>query len=185
MIKRKLISLTQQLPDLQLIGINTELADYRLAYFINKDISIKLERLENLPVFCEKSKNIKHYPFFEFHDPDRRVNFYLIGNNHQSGKMIDQYAQADYFLLIKGKLSEETNKAILSSLRQITSVTFVFISVLNKIKELDGILQDLELHLLSLNLKHITEKQISNRLNILKTASSNSIQTDIEKKVTS
>lgn len=184
MIKRKLISHTQQAPDLQLIGINTDLADYKLAYFINRDISIKLERLDNLPVFCEKSKNVKLYPFFESHDHDRRVSYYLIGNNLPSGKMIDQYSQADYFLLIKGKLDEETNKKILSCLRQMNSVTFVFVAVLNKIKELDGILQDLELHLLSLNLKHITEKQLPNRLNILRTSASKSITLEAEKKVT-
>lgn len=184
MVKRKLLSLTQQTPDLQLIGINTDLSDYRLAHFINRDLSIKLERLDNLPVFCERSKSLRQYSLFESQDIDRRVSYYLIGNNNPSGKMIDQYTQADYFLMIKGKLDEEYNKALLSSLRQITSVTFVFITVLNKIKELDGILQDLELHQLSLNLKQITEKQLPNRINLLKSIVSNSIQSVSEKKVT-
>lgn len=136
-------------PDIGLIGIHTDLSDHRLAYFINKETILQLERLDDLPVFNERAKVIRDYCLYHWADVDRRMDFYLIKNSHQEGKMIEQYAQANYFLLIKGVLNGEVTKPLQGILRKIISVTFVFVPDINKIKELDGILQDLEIHVIS------------------------------------
>lgn len=148
---KKLISLSGTYPNVHLIGINTGMQDYRLAYFINKITSLKLERLDNLPVFNEKLKVIRNFCLYSYYDVSRRMSYYLIGNNHIQGKMIEQYSQADFFLLLMGQQDIEKNRELLTMLRQINSVTFVFVPVINKIKELDGIMQDLELHILNLS----------------------------------
>lgn len=157
MAPKKLISNPATYSDVHLIGINTGLQDYKLAYFINKSTNLKLERLDNLPVFNEKYKSIRNYCLYSYFDADRRMDYYLFGNSHPNGKMIEHYAQADFFLLLKGQQNESINKNLIISLRQITSITFPFVTVLSKIKEFDGILHDLELHIL--NIKNQTPKK--------------------------
>ncbi|MGE5383818.1 MAG: IPExxxVDY family protein [Omnitrophica WOR_2 bacterium] len=149
MLVRKLKLIPDDFPNVKLIGINTSLKDYRLAYFINKETGLKFERYDDLPIFDEKFKALRSFSFYSCYDPDQRVHYYLYGNDCQSGKMIEQYSQANYFLLIKGKKSDNDIKTLLGILRKINLVTFVFIPVIAKIKELDGIMQDIELHELS------------------------------------
>lgn len=132
--------------DIDLIGITTGLNDYRLAYFLNKEASFKLEKLNDLPVFNERIKVLREHSLYAWKDLDHRLNYYLISNDHPDGKMIEQYNQANYFLLIKGKHNAQDSKLLQSLIRKIPSVTFVFVPVISKIKELDGILQDLEIH---------------------------------------
>lgn len=153
MAVRKLKLSSDDFPDIDLIGINTSLQDYRLAYFINKETALRLERLEDLPVYSEKSKDLRNYCLYSYFDPDKRVSYYLCSNDNEKGKMIDQYSQANYFLLVKGNRNDEEVKAIQSTVRKLPSVTFVFVAVINKIKDIDGILHDLEIHELSSSAK--------------------------------
>ncbi|HLN52805.1 MAG TPA: IPExxxVDY family protein [Lentimicrobium sp.] len=132
--------------EIDIIGITTGLNDYRLAYFLNKVASFNLQRLNDLPVFNEKLKVLRDYSLFTWTDDDHRLMYYLISNDHNDGKMIEQYSQANYFLFIKGKHKAQDSKSLQSLIRKIPSVTFVFVPEILKIKELSGILQDLELH---------------------------------------
>lgn len=154
MAVRKLKFIADDLPDIVLIGINTALPDYRLAYFINRDTGFHFEREDDLPVYSEKSKVLKEYSFFRYFDPDKRTSYYLFSNDHENGKMIEQYSQANFFLMISDNRNPEDSKNLQSQLRKITSVTFVFVAVLDKIKDLEGILHDLELHEINLSNKN-------------------------------
>jgi hypothetical protein len=146
MVTRKLKLSAESETDIDIIGITTILADYRLAYFLNKEALFKLEKMDDLPVFYEKLKITREHSLFAWHDHDHRLSYYLICNDHSDGKMIDQFPQANYFLFIKGKHNPQDSKALQSQIRKIPSVSFVFAPVISKIKELEGILQDLEIH---------------------------------------
>ncbi len=146
MATKKLILSSVSLPELELIGINTVLLDYRLAYFINKVAMLKLTRMDDLPVFNEKNKQLLNFPFFSYINTDYRLNYYLIANESTGIRMIDQFPQANYFLFVKGKSPSQTTKTLITSLRSISNVTMVFSVNPGNIKGLDGILQDLELH---------------------------------------
>lgn len=148
MAVKKLKLSPESFPDIEIIGISADLSDYRLAYFINKETTLQLERLDDLPVYSEKLKVTRNFCLYSFTDSDRRIDYFLIKNDHPNGKMIEQYSQANYFLLTKGVLSGDGNKPLQTILRKIVSVTFVFVPDINKIKELDGILHDLEIHVM-------------------------------------
>lgn len=156
MVVKKLKFSQEELPDVQLVGIHTALPDYRLAYFINKETEINFERQDDLPVYDEKMKILKNYSFFNYNDSDKRTSYYLISNDHETGKMVEQYTQANFFLMVSENRNPEDLKSLMSKLRKIPSVTFVFEAVVNKIKDMEGILHDLELHEINLSAK---EKQ--------------------------
>lgn len=149
MAVKKLKLVPDSFPDIGIIGISTDLSDHRLAYFINKETILQLERLDDLPVFSEKLKITRNFCLYSWSDIDRRVDYFLFNNDHPQGKMIEQYSQANYFLLIKGLFNGDGNKSLQTTLRRIVSITFVFAPDINRIKELDGILHDLEIHVMS------------------------------------
>lgn len=147
MAKKKLISDPISFPDLTLIGIASQLKDYRLAHFINQNTALELVRMEDVPVFSEKDNNLIPYPLFIWHEPTQRTNYYLISNNHPAGKLIPAYKQADFILGMRGPYDDELPQTIIQSIKKISAIQLVFLIDPAKIKNLEGIMSDLELHL--------------------------------------
>lgn len=132
--------------NVNLIGIKGDLNDYRLAYFLNKILFVDLQRLDNLPIYNDKSKSMRYLSFYSYYDSDQRVFFYLISNDSNNEKIVPEYPQADFFLILVGKIKQENFKNIQSQIRTIPTVTFVFVPDTSRIKDLNGIMQDIELH---------------------------------------
>ncbi|MHC1777633.1 MAG: IPExxxVDY family protein [Lentimicrobium sp.] len=147
MAKRKLISEPALFPDLIIIGISSQLKDYRLAFHINRESDLSLIKNNDLPVFDEKEEKLIEYPLFTFHEVERRIHYYLIGNNNSTIKMISAYKQADFIFMLKGQPDKEKKLALISVFRNISGIQLVFPMENEKIKNLDGIMSDLELHL--------------------------------------
>lgn len=148
MAKLKLISKTPSYTDIAIIGINSQLRDYRLAFFLNKDIDLSLNRLNDLPVFAEKENLLPEYPLFYCHQPSQRAHFYLLGNNHVTSKIIPVYKQADYLLMVRGQFELENITSLTQNIRKISGVQLVFNLDLSKVKNLEGIMTDIELHMM-------------------------------------
>ena len=149
MAKLKLISKPCFFPDLSIIGINSQLKDYRLAFYLNKDSDLSLNRLNDLPVFAEKENLRPEYPLFYCHQPIHRAHFFLLGNNHSVAKVIPVYKQADFLLMVRGQLQPDNIMSLTQNIRRINGVQLVFNIDLLKVKNLEGIMSDIELHMMS------------------------------------
>lgn len=147
MAKRKLISEPASFPDLTILGISCQLKDYRLAFFLNRDLRLNLVRLDDLPVYSEKEDALFEFPLYTCFEPERRHSYYLLGNNNAGNKMIPNYKQADFLLMLKGQADGEKLVALMTGLRKISGIQMVFQLENDKIKNLEGIMSDLELHL--------------------------------------
>lgn len=145
--KRKLVSEPASFPDLTIIGISSQLKDYRLAFHINRESDLSLVKNSDLPVFDEKDEKLIEYPIFSFYEAERRMNYYLIGNNSSTNKMISAYKQADFIFMLKGQPDKEKMLALISVFRKINGIQLVFPLDNEKIKNLEGIMSDLELHM--------------------------------------
>ncbi len=147
MAKRKLISEPATYPDLTIIGLSSQLRDYRLAFFLNRDVGINLVKIKDLPVYSEKEDCLFEFPLFTCYEPGRRLNYYLMGNNNAGNRMVPAYKQADYILMINGLVDDENSVILNTGIRKIPGVQMVFNLENDKIKNLEGIMTDLELHL--------------------------------------
>jgi len=147
MARKKLISEPLSYPDLGIIGISSQLKDYRLAYHINLSAALSLTRLDDLPVYQEKEGTLPEFPLFAYYECNRRLHFYLIGNSNHTAKLVPAYRQADYFLLTKGPFEPEHQAALIKTIRKIEGVQLTFPVEGTKVKNLEGIMTDLELHL--------------------------------------
>ena len=120
--------------DYTLIGIHTALEDFRVAYFLNRFLDIRLERSKDDLDF--KSKNCK-FSFFEYDDPDTLVTWHLIANkdtlvskitltgtnlfdtDSEVMYLIPEKPKVDFFL----KISEQNGKEFINDLiRKIANI---------------------------------------------------------------
>lgn len=147
MAKRKLISEPASFPYLSIIGITSQLKDYRLAFFLNRDTHLNLANLDDIPIYFEKENLLIKFPIFSCFEADQRLNYYLIGNNFDRIKMIPAYKQADYLLFLMGQISQDRLNSLISIIRTIKEIQLVFAVDKDNIKNLEGIMTDLEMHL--------------------------------------
>jgi len=128
--------------DYYLLSIVSHLMDYRLAYFINELIDIDLKKYKDLEVNGRSGL----YSWYYFSEGDDFPNYYLIGNHHPEGKIIPSQKGIDYYLLIKEEFEEEKVEEIASHLRKIKGVLGVFNTDMVSLKDLDSLLESVELH---------------------------------------
>lgn len=157
----KLLSEEYDEIDYQLIAIHTTLEDYRLAYFINK----------NLPVLLSKSKNdvsIKsnaietQFSRFVYEDENKDVTWNLVQNKNDYSQedfaintglftdsktkistkiyLIPEYKKVDYFLKIENNLSTSEIENTISVLKKINKISTVYTVSVDNIKSKDNLI---------------------------------------------
>ena len=140
--------------DYSIIGIASQLKDYRLCFFINQALGIKLERKGELPVSKSSDEDLEYYPFFRFFHEAHRLNWFLVPNkNHRQQIMISGLRQLNFFLISDGKPPFMSFDGHIQSLRNIANVQMAQEIVLSKSKSIIPFLQDLELYILELDRK--------------------------------
>ena len=115
---RKFIFPEQESLQYYLLAIHTVLMDYRLAFFLNKNLNIKLKRtVKDLDI----SSQTGFYSIFEYEDEDNLLNWNLISNSSftnikneikesllfentevelKKNRLIKELSQVDFFLKI-------------------------------------------------------------------------------------
>ena len=72
--------------------------------------------------------------------------FYLLGNSDRGAKLIPSRKEIDFFLLIKNAISFDRVNEIAKVLRSIPNVVGVFNQEMELIKDMDVLLEVIELH---------------------------------------
>jgi len=124
--------------DFTLIAIHCSLEDYRLAYLINKDLSIKLKRREDIDYNYASA----FYSIHEWEDKTQQVIWNLVSNkcrkeetltnsgslfetgnkNFITHNLIPEYKSADFFLKIVTENTMITYKKTLNAIQNIPQV---------------------------------------------------------------
>ncbi|HEY9115037.1 MAG TPA: IPExxxVDY family protein [Bacteroidales bacterium] len=128
--------------DYQLLGLVSNLKDYRLTYFINTLLELDLKKFDDLKPDPENNIAYSWYCHWRKGEP---VSYYLIGNHHANGKLIPAQKNLDYFFIIKNSSELKTNE-IVGKLRVIDNITAVFQLDMEKIKDMNMILETIEMH---------------------------------------
>lgn len=105
--------------DFSLIGIHTTLEDYKLAYLLNKNLSIKFKKsIEDLSF--KKDKNSPSFSYFNYHNNKYDFEWVLIANSSKrenqtesnelllttetKSYLVPEKKKVDFFIKIKGEL---------------------------------------------------------------------------------
>jgi hypothetical protein len=132
------------------IGIATNISVIQLVHFINRNTLLNLIRVDDLPVYSEKTDSLHYFRFFHSQDEEYRSDFCLLTNNNRDITLLATHKQFSFFLAIYGAIPEQKVRQILSQVKSIPGVQLAAIIAQEPIKALGPILQDLELHLTDL-----------------------------------
>lgn len=100
--------------DFFMLGICSHIKDYRLCWEINHEISIQLKKDPDLEVLSNGEK--RSFSFNSYEKADKEHEFFLISNKSALGYLIPEEKRCDYFLIVKGTISEEEEIGIIKKL---------------------------------------------------------------------
>ena len=138
-----------------IIGLSCLANDYRLLYFASKTLGLAFKKLEDLPLYGKIDK-LGDFSFYHFSDEEKHLNYYLFSNKSQGQIAVSAYRNFDYFLLIDDVIDTVLQRELLTKLRAIPVLQAAMNIPSSTIKDLDILLEDLELHFIDLKK---TEKQ--------------------------
>lgn len=133
-----------------LLGISTQLKDYRLAFHINNDLKLNFIRMDDLLFENEIHKQENKFSFYYYFDEESQNTFSLISNHNKYGKILPSAKQIDYFFIIKDHIRSEKKQKYLSTIRKIRNVNATLEIDIKKIKNADLLLSDIEIHITEL-----------------------------------
>ncbi|NVO19440.1 MAG: IPExxxVDY family protein [Bacteroidetes bacterium] len=136
-----------------IVGIATQLRDYRLVHFINKSLNTDLANVENLPVYNVKTDSFSYFTLFHYHHPDLRTDICLVSNTNGIGPMVASLKQINFFLILQGAAYRHHIDEMISLIRKIQGVQAAISINQSTTKDFGPILEDLELHILELKQK--------------------------------
>lgn len=132
-----------------IIGLSCLANDYRLLYFASKTLGFTFHKLEDLPLYGKKDK-LGDFSFYHFSDEEKHLNYYLFSNKSQGQTAVSAYRNFDYFLLIDDVIAADFQRDLLNKLRTIPVLQAAMHIPSSSIKDLDILLEDIELHLIDL-----------------------------------
>ncbi len=127
-----------------LIGISCHLKDYRLTFFINKQLNIHLKRIDDFTQ-AGPDKDDLNYSVYFYNCPDTKNDFCLITNHHSNGKLIPTLGSIDFFLLIQNEISTERKRELIRGIKTIPNLLTAYEIQLSKVKNIHQLLAELEL----------------------------------------
>jgi hypothetical protein len=134
-------------------GLTTVYRDYRVAHFVNQALSLELASRPDIPVYSARLKRLTHFSFYTYYDNDLRTDYFLISNTNEETRIIPEMKQINYLLLIKGAAPQEYYSNLLPQLRTMSQINSIRLQP-ESIKDLTLLIQDLEIHLVEINLNN-------------------------------
>jgi hypothetical protein len=129
-------------------GICSHMKDYKLCWNLNKVLNIDLSKYEDFSSSEKKSASEK-FSFFYYNDQNYRNNIFLLSNKKNNITLFEKIPDADYLLMIKGQISAKKTDGLISALKKTSNILTVFIVNMEKIKEMNNFLTEIELHQMS------------------------------------
>jgi hypothetical protein len=163
MKKQKFTPVHEQHHDFTIFDMAASLPDYKLAYFINKNLGLNLERADDLKVSHSNSENPDNFSFY-YCEKDKGRTLFLIHEINTANPLMK-----NFFLMIQGYFSKNEEDELLNGISTIPEILNI-----NKIKVysdsgqsaalkrktefINTILTDLEFHLIEIKRLKSDEK---------------------------
>ncbi len=123
-MSRKILSFELDL-DFILISVTSVLKDYKLCYYINKQLNTDFKKAGDYRLNLFSGSEPLQFSQYFFKIESSETEFYIIANHSTAGYLISEMAYVDYFILIKNHFDKEDLDDMLLRLRQIESVESV------------------------------------------------------------
>lgn len=123
-----------------LIGIVSNIKDYRFTWALNNKLSIELSKGEDLELVLSGSTEASWFSRYKYKIPGTETVYFLISNKGNSGYLIPEQRQIDYFLLVEEFQGRVNKESLLKDISNIDFVQSAFIMEANKLKSKENLL---------------------------------------------
>ena len=108
--------------DFVLIGICSHEKDYRVCWALNNKLGFDLRKTEELEIKEKKLAEPSLFSMYVYENPEQYMEYYVIANRSVNGMLVPEQKQADYFLLVKGTVTDEQVENLVGQLREVSIV---------------------------------------------------------------
>ncbi len=156
MAKRKQILKIGPESDISLIGISCHLKSYRLSFAMDSTLGLSFKRVDDFEIPGHDEDMLK-YPFLMYEDDELKNQFCLVQNHHPQGKLVPALQQVDYFLMARDPLEQAILSGIMKKIRNIPQVLAAYEVDPEKTRDVDHLVQEMELHLMAAGKSYTVE----------------------------
>lgn len=140
MVKKKKL-VVEPFDDIKIIGICTHLADYKLAWHINKLLNINLIKYDD--IINEEEMAFSYY----LYDGGENCNTYnLVEIVNAEGRWVNFFPPTDYLFIIRNFINDEGLDSLVTKLKSIEGVAHAYLVDLDMNTKIDALLEDIEMH---------------------------------------
>jgi hypothetical protein len=138
-----------------LLGITSQLKDYRLCHFLNQGIGLNLEKKPDVSLQPPSSKSWQQHPVYYFYDEMKRCEYYLLPNRGAEGLLLGAHRNSDFLMVVHGLQDPAMLKQISRSIQGLPLVLFCHEINLSGIRNIEYLLEDLELQAMAFRQYHM------------------------------
>lgn len=140
-MKKNKLLVAAPFDDIHIIGVNSALVDYKLAYYLNEKFLFNFVRLKD--ILLDESNP---YAFFYYNAGENRNAYNLVSLRYKDHLCIKLNPHIDYLLIIRNPVSTERLAQIIQTLREMKEVTYAYTLELSRNPALDVLLERIEMH---------------------------------------
>ncbi len=131
-----------------LVGLSSQLKDYRLSFLLNKLPGFSFSRFEDLMVTVPEVEAPIPFSIYTSNDEENFNYFTLLSNRSNDHFLIPSVKQTDYLLMIEGPFKKQQMDNLLKALRTIPNILLATEIKTTSIKQFESLISDLELHVM-------------------------------------
>ena len=124
MAKKKIIKFEDDFEGI-LYGLVSQLKDYRLCWYLNKELNFDLMRMNDIEIIHKKKNKTAVFSLYRYEDDLDKCLVYVISNKYQGEHFLAEVRHADFFLVVKGEVDEEKKVSMQSALKNIPAIQLV------------------------------------------------------------
>lgn len=140
-MKKKTKFVVEPFDDIRIIGINTGMFDYQLAWNLNKALKTNLVKYKDI-----SSDDENFFSFYLYDAGENSNTFNLVALSNAEGKWVSFSPQTDYLLIIRNYIKDSDFDTLLTKIKTIPRIVHAYVVDLGKNSKIDTILEDIELH---------------------------------------
>ena len=154
-MKKKTKFVVEPFDDIRIIGINTGMQDYQLAWNINKFLKLNLVRYKDVI-----SEDGDFFSFYLYDAGENANTFNLVALSNEESRWVSFSPQTDYLLIIRNYIKDTDYQSLLTTIKSIPRVAYAYSVDLGKNSKIDTILEDIEMHEMEIG-NEINKKAVS------------------------
>ena len=141
MVKRKNKLVVEPFDDIKVIGINTGMMDYQLAWYLNKTLKIQLAKYKSI---ANNSGDL--FSFYLYDSGENSNTFNLVALSSEGKEWVSFKPKTDFIFIVRNYIKDADFHSMLTKIKNIPNIFHAYVIDLDINKKMDVILEDIEFH---------------------------------------